>query len=295
MIISASRRTDIPAFYSRWLIQRIRDGFCEVINPFNSNQRRTVSLKSKDVDLIVFWTRNARPLLPYLKELDERGLHYYFLYTLVNYDTDLEPHSVAPEQLIDDFHQTADQISPDRVVWRYDPIIISQKYNWQYHLETFETLAARLQSATRRVIVSLIDYYRKTLRNLANIHPAREQLNLSAEQDPGLVDFLGQLAAIAGKYQLEIQSCCEAAYWANHGIKAGKCIDDEYIRRVFQITVDSEKDPGQRAACQCVRSVDIGAYDTCPGGCRYCYANHSPAAARKNFRDHKPECTALAG
>ncbi|MBD3385533.1 DUF1848 family protein [candidate division KSB1 bacterium] len=288
MIISASRRTDIPAFYSAWLKNRIEKGFCMVRNPFNPAQVRRVSLLAKDVDLFVFWTRNALPLLPFLKQLDRNGYHYYFLYTVTAYGEDLEPHLPSQQKQIDRVKILAEQIGSDKVIWRYDPILLSVKFNINFHTDHFAELAKNLKPWVYRVIVSPIDMYAKTRRNLQE-NAAILPVDFEERVNSGLFP---QLAKIAGDNHLEIQSCASRIDTSSFGIPAGKCIDDSYIQQVFSIGVSRQKDRGQRKSCSCVKSTDIGRYNSCVHGCLYCYAVQTWKQAKTYFQNHnvaKPE------
>ena len=159
MIVSASRRSDIPAFYAQWFINRIRGGYCTVPNPFNPRQVSRVSLLPEDLDVIVFWTRNPRPLFPYLDELDQRGCRYYFQYTLLGYPAQIDPHSPPRAAAISTFEELAVRIGPQRVIWRYDPLVFSKLTGADYDAENYARLAAALNGATQRSVVSLVDMY----------------------------------------------------------------------------------------------------------------------------------------
>ncbi len=290
MIISASRRTDIPAFYSTWLMNRIRAGFCKVVNPFNPNQKSRISLVPQDVDIIVFWTRNALPLLKHLDELDRRGYFYYFLYTVTPYENVLEGKTPALEQRIKAFVNTAHRIGRERIVWRYDPILIGTKHDFHYHEEKFKYLAEKLSQYTSRVIVSFVDYYKKTERNLAAIDEAFEH---KPEEMSGFAGFINNLVECARAHEMDMSSCAETRDLQKSGILPGKCIDDEYIRRIFGQDVSHRKDPNQRKECRCVVSKDIGVYNTCIYNCRYCYATAGYEAAKRYFAQHNPDAPAL--
>jgi DNA repair photolyase len=270
VIVSASRRTDLPAFYADWFMKRIRAGFCHVVNPFNPNQRSYVSLNPEDVEIIVFWTRNPHGLLPHLEELDNRGYRYYFLYTLLDYPSLLEPKAPPLLSRLETFKRLADRIGAERVVWRYDPIVLSTVTDVPYHLCRFDYLASELAGYTLRVIVSLLDVYAKVRRRLKGLET--KGFRLFADDIQALADLMPHLAQTARASGMEIQSCAEKHDLRCYGIEPGACIDPELIEQVFDITVTRQKDPGQRSACRCVLSKDIGSYETCRGGCLYCYA-----------------------
>ncbi|MCC7129451.1 MAG: hypothetical protein B6D39_03790 [Anaerolineae bacterium UTCFX2] len=301
MIISASRRTDIPAFYADWFINRVREGYCEVPNPFNPRQVAAVSLKAQDVDWIVFWTRSPRPLMRYLEELDDRGFGYYFQFTLLDYPAQIDSHTPSTTRALDTFRLLTDRIGAERVIWRYDPIVLSEITPVDYHLERFERLAAALQGYTKRVVASLLDVYAKARRRLEGLQSqgarllpvAHEKLNKNTTLPDELTSLFAGLGRLARAHNLEIQSCAEEIDLAAYGISAGKCIDGGLIERLSGRPVIQQKDPGQRKACGCVVSKDIGMYDSCLFGCRYCYATRSFEQARYNYAAHDPQAASL--
>ncbi|MFN2236220.1 MAG: DUF1848 domain-containing protein, partial [Anaerolineales bacterium] len=244
MIISASRRTDIPAFYARWFINRIQAGYCTVPNPFNPRQVSRLSLLPEDIDVIVFWTRNPRPLFPYLDELDQRGYHYYFQYTLLGYPAQIDPHTPPRAAAISTCQELAARIGPQRVVWRYDPIVFSKLTGAGYHAENYAQLAAALKNATHRSVVSLVDLYAKTRKRIAQLN----QDGMEISQYPGAPgqsfdDLMNTLVQAAHQNGMTIQSCAEEMDLAVYGIQPGKCIDDQYIEATFGLQVDHRKDP----------------------------------------------------
>ncbi|KLU61303.1 hypothetical protein CEB3_c22430 [Peptococcaceae bacterium CEB3] len=291
MIISASRRTDLPAFFSPWFMGRLRAGYCTVTNPFNSKQVSRVSLLPEDVDVIVFWTRDSRPLLPHLPEIERRGFRYYFQFTITGYEHVFEPLAPAPEVAIASFHKLARIVGPEKVIWRYDPIVLSNVTDAAYHLRNFARLTEQLAPATERVVLSMVDDYRQTLSRFKELarRGIEVRTRVPAEE---LGTLLGQLAKIAGEAGLEVTSCGEGSAWLAYGVRPGACIDGEYIRRVFGVNLSLSKDKGQRPGCACVRSKDIGAYGTCRHGCLYCYAG-SLADGWRNLARHRREAHGL--
>jgi len=296
MIISASRRTDIPAFYSEWLMNRIRAGYCTVLNPFNHEQVSRVSLKPEDVDVIVFWTRNPAPLLPHLKVLDDLGLRYYFQYTLLNNPRTLDVKGPSLEQALETFQKLSAQIGPDKVIWRYDPIVFTPEMDAGFHIESYHRIAETLRGATPRSVVSVMDFYPKITKRLRQAGQAGTPV-MPVDQIPEaeFKRLMEGLAEIASQNGMEIFSCAEELDVEKYGILAGKCVDDAYIRQVFKIDVTNKKDPAQRAACGCVVSKDIGAYDTCLFGCQYCYATGSFERAHERHKKHDPSSPSLIG
>lgn len=296
MIISASRRTDIPAFYSEWMINRIRAGYCTVLNPFNRNQVSYVFLKPADVDMIVFWTRNPGPLMPFLKELDDLGLRYYFQFTVMNNPRMLDAKGPALASSLATFKKLAEQIGPSKVIWRYDPIVFTKETGTQFHLENYQKIAASLSGYTKRSVISIMDIYKKATKRLRQLDElGAPVIPYSGKPNPAFDFLMNGIVETARQHQMEIVSCAEDLDLTHYGIKRGKCVDDDYILRIFGLDVTHKKDPSQRQACGCVTSKDIGAYDTCLFGCQYCYATTSFDRSQINHAEHNPQSPSLIG
>lgn len=296
MIISASRRTDIPAFYSEWFINRIRAGYCAVPNPFNRDQVSYVSLKPEHVDVIVFWTRNPRPLLPFLDELDHRGFRYYFQYTIIDNPKEIDPKSPPLATALTTFQQLSQLVGNNRVIWRYDPIIFSQFTGTQFHKGKYHEIAQALEGYTSRSVISVVDIYAKAKKRLRELkEKGIEIVDYQSELNPHLSDLMSNLVETASQHQMEIFSCSERLDLTPYGILPGKCVDDVYIEKTFGLQVAHKKDPSQREECGCVVSKDIGMYDTCLFGCQYCYATQSFERARLNYQEHNSNSPSLVG
>ncbi len=293
MIISASRRTDLPAFYGEWFMNRIRAGYCAVPNPFKPTQVSHVSLKPDDVDVIVFWTRNPRPLFPFLTELDKSGYRYYFLYTLMDNPRLLDPKCPPPKVSLKTFQELADRMGPEKVIWRYDPVVFSTATPADFHKETYQRIARALQGHTRRCVISILDVYRKVQKRFREL--AKQGLELLACEGEAFGDLMRTFVRAANENNMKVFSCAEEMDLQPYGIQPGKCIDDEYIFNAFGISVTPQKDPSQRKACGCVISKDIGMYDTCLFGCQYCYATTSLERAKINHKNHDPASPSLVG
>jgi len=298
VIISASRRTDIPAFYSDWFINRVRAGFFYRVNPFNSRQVAGFSLKPEHVDAICFWTKNPRPLLPHLAELDERGLHYYFQFTLNPYGPLFEPHLPPFQERVDAMVRLAGRIGPERVVWRYDPVILSSITTVDWHLQQAWEIACRLKGASRRLVFSFCDLYGRGEGRLARTLQG-SGIRVADISRPEHRQELEQIARgfreISRSHGLEIFSCCEGVDLAAMGIGHGACIDSDLLQRLFAVAVPITKDKHQRAACNCAESVDMGSYNSCRFGCTYCYANFNAGMIENNCRRHFPDSPVLLG
>ena len=291
MIISASRRTDIPAFYSTWLMNRIREGFCLVPNPFNSKQVSRISLLPDKVDAFVFWSKNPKPMLKFLGELDSRGFIYYFQYTLNDYPQSFEPSMPNVSSRLDTFKRLSNRLGPERVTWRYDPIIISPATDYSFHVSTFERLAHALRGLTRRVIISIVDLYHKTKKHMADLMSYDDMRRMAMQRNsPRMLNLLSHIAKRASAVGMRPLSCAED--YSSLGIQAGSCIDSELIHSI-EGRPSPRKDSGQRANCRCVVSRDIGVYDTCVHGCLYCYATREWRLARQRHFEHNPKSPVL--
>ena len=227
MIISASRRTDIPAFYAEWMVRRLKEGYCTVANPFNRNQVTWISLKPEDVDAIVFWTRNPRPLMPYLDELDSRGYRYYFQFTILGYPREIDAKSPTADTAVETFRELAERLGPKRVIWRYDPIVFTGMTPPAFHQENFQRLAESLRGHTRRVVVSIVDMYRKIEKRLKKLEGTQAAVSPCDAEDFGVL--MCGLAGLAGENGMEIVSCAEEIDLRPFGIFPGKCVDDRVI------------------------------------------------------------------
>lgn len=287
MIISASRRTDIPTYYSEWFFNRIKEGYLLVRNPMNAHQISKISLSPDVVDGIVFWTKNPTPMLDNLDLL--KDYTYYFQFTLNAYGQDVE--SGVPSKnnkIIPAFQQLSDKIGPDRVIWRYDPIFLSKTYTIDYHLRYFEELAKRLAPYTRKCTISFLDFYRNTERNISNLEIDKFTLDIQET-------LAQQLVEIAHSYGLQMDTCAEGIDLQKYGITHARCIDDRLFEKLLGCPLKVGKDKNQRLECGCVESIDIGTYNTCRNGCKYCYANYSAKAVNTNSCKHNPTSPLLIG
>ena len=283
MIISASRRTDLPAFYSQWFFRRLQEGYVLVRNPVNPRQVSRVSLAPEVVDGFVFWTKNPGPMLPWLDRLSD--CPYYFQVTLTPYGAEIERNLPSKREVIlPAVRQLARQIGPERVIWRYDPVFLTDQYSAAFHQKAFSQLARALKGVTVRCIISFLDWYSPMERRFGSQRPQM----IDEGQMQALAAAFGQTAAENG---MRIFTCAETADLSGFGLEHGCCIDRELLEQIGGRSLDLGKDRGQRAACGCAMSIDIGAYDTCPGGCLYCYADHGADRTAQHlacFDPHSP-------
>lgn len=287
MILSVSRRTDIPNYYADWFINRIKEGFLYVRNPMNKHQISRIDLSPELVDCIVFWTKNPENLMNKLECLNDYV--YYFQFTLTGYGKDIEPNLPNKrEKLILTFKTLSEKIGKEKVIWRYDPIIINERYTTAYHLKAFEEIASSLSTYTEKVVISFVDLYAKTKRNT-------KELDIKQLTDFEKINLASQMVEIASKYNLTIESCAEQIDLSKVGIQKGCCVDKKLIERILGCNVNGEKDKNQREECGCLESVEVGAYNTCLNGCKYCYANFNSDKVRENVKLYNYDSPLLCG
>ena len=287
MIISASRRTDIPTYYSDWFYNRIKEGFVYVRNPMNIHQIGKIALTPDVIDGIVFWTKNPLPMIDRIDEL--RDYTYYFQFTLNAYGKDIEPNVPSKNDVvIPTFQKLSKKIGKDKVVWRYDPILFNKVYTVDYHIKYFKVLVDRLKGYTEKCTVSFLDFYKNTKRNTSRLGLITPTL----DQKEDLMRKFSEIANAAGIY---IDTCAEDIDLSKFGIQHAHCIDKERIERLGDYKLVVEKDKSQRPECGCIESIDIGAYNTCKNGCLYCYANYNQDTVSKNYSLHDPLSPLLFG
>lgn len=287
MILSVSRRTDIPNYYSEWFYNRIKEGFLYVRNPMNAHQISEIKITPDVVDCIVFWTKNPLPMMERLDELE--AYNYYFQFTLTGYGNDVERNLPNKKTLvIPVFQELSNRIGKEKVVWRYDPIFFSNRYNAKYHLKAFRSIAEALSGYTEKCVISFLDIYPKNKKNMDDL--------LSYDlSDSELREFAKELSNIAKENHIKIGSCAEKIDLDEYGIIHNSCIDKELIEKIIGCKLKINKDKNQRIECGCVESVEVGTYNTCKNGCVYCYANYSAKSVESNFQKYDPLSPLLCG
>ncbi len=287
MIISASRRTDIPAFYSEWLFNRLKEEYVLVRNPMNVHQIGKINLSPNVVDGIVFWTKNPTPMKARLAELEKYT--YYFQFTLNAYARDVEPNVPSKNDvIIPAFQDLSKAIGRERVIWRYDPIFFNERYTMECHCKYFRLLASKLSDYTEKCTVSFLALYKNTERNV-------RPLNIQSETVEMQHEIMQRFSEIAKEYGFTIDTCAEKINLDNLNIPHACCIDKDRFERIGKCKLRLGKDPNQRAECGCVASIDIGTYNTCKHGCLYCYANYSQNTVNRNSIAHNPSSPLLFG
>lgn len=287
LIISASRATDIPAFYADWFFRRLDKVYVRWRNPF-SEQDSYVSFGN--TRFIVFWSKNPAPLLPYLPLLKERGIGCYIQFTLNDYEAEgLEPNVPTLTQRTDTFRRLVDALGIGAVVWRFDPLILTDKINIETLLDKITHIGNALAGYTEKLVFSFADIesYKKVSRNLR-----QSGINYREWDEESMHEFASRLSALnRNKWEFRLATCAERFDLSEYGIEHNRCIDLELISRLAPDDVilqnflyNAKTDTGQRKACGCILSKDVGAYNTCPHGCLYCYANSSSASALSNYK-----------
>lgn len=285
MIVNVGGRTDIVNYYSEWLMNRIKEGFAYSRNPLFENNISKISLKPEDIDCLMFCSKNYRPMLKEFKEINEK---YKIIchYTITAYDKDVEPNVPSIDNSIKTLIELSNIIGKRKVLWRYDPILLTEKYTIEKHLETFEYMAKQIAPYVQRCIFSFVEMYKKLEYNMPEI------IALSKENEIRLLKGIGE---ISKKYNLYTQTCGSDLNNEKYGIHLSGCTTPEILEEANNVRYKRIKAKPMRKGCHCIPSRDIGAYDTCLNGCKYCYANKRPDLAKKNVKLHDKNSPILLG
>ncbi|MDD2850339.1 MAG: DUF1848 domain-containing protein [Desulfuromonadaceae bacterium] len=289
-IISISRRTDIPAFYGDWFMHRLESGFAGCENPF-SKQKIVTSLKTEDVSALVFWSKNFRPFLRHLKTIKERNIPVLFNYTITGLPRVFECNCVEPEDAIDSLKELSRMYSPEYINWRYDPVIISDVTDEQFHLERFRWLSGQLKGYVTRCLFSFVTRYGKVMRNFRTFRQ-QYQITVTDPDRAWRTSLAGKLADIAEGHGIRMFSCCGDYLQTEPGILKAHCVDGALLKQLYPDCGVGKEKP-VRPECGCTASSDIGRYDTCPHGCIYCYANINKERAIQLISEHDPDSAFL--
>ena len=285
MILQTGMRTDIPAFYSRWFLNRLQQGFVLVRNPYDPQSVTRYRLDPSVVDLIGFCSKNPAPMLPHLETLRDYG-QYWFV-TITPYGRDLEPHVPGKEMVMEDFKRLSDAVGPDSVGWRYDPILVNEQYPVERHLRDFEHMARTLSGYTESCVISFLDLYEKVKRNFPE---ARE---VGREDRIVLGKAFAEIGRSCG---MTIRACAEGTELAPYGVNCDGCMTVEIYEKALGSRLSVPRRKNQRGGqCACLLGADIGAYGSCGHFCRYCYANSDVDLVQRNLRCHAPDSPCLLG
>ena len=285
MIISASYKTDIPAFYGKWFRNRLRAGYCKTVNPYNRNQHTVVSLQREDVDGFIFWTKNLGPFIENLHEVHQQAFPFVIQNTINGYPRALESRVVDAARAVETFRLVSSTYGKQSIVWRYDTIIFSTITSADFHRNNFANLAAQLSGYTDEVVVSFMQLYRKTRVNLDDAARANEFAwhDPPSEVKRGLLE---DLVEIASEHRIRLAICTQPELTVP-GAGEARCVDAERLMKVADRPFRTRL-KGMRIGCGCYESKDIGDYDTCPHGCVYCYAVRDRTLALQRYHGHDP-------
>lgn len=283
MIINTGSRTDIPAFFSQWLLNRIEEGFVCTRNPYNDDIYR-YPLDSKIIDCLCFCTKNPKPMIKNLDKLDD--FNQFWFVTITPYGRDIEVNVPDYKQVMKSFKQLSDYLGSDKVSWRYDPIFISEKYCLDFHMDKFEEMASELAGYTNDCTISFIDLYQKVLRNFpeANEVTTEEMLEIGEA-----------FSKTAERYDIRMKTCVEGTLLDKFGFDSSGCMTQEVIENAIGKNLKIPKGKYRIRECDCIFGRDIGAYNTCLHGCRYCYANSNMKLVKRNQKLHNPDSPILIG
>ncbi len=284
MIINTGQRTDIPAFYADWLAGRLREGFVCVRNPYDLHQVTRYRLDPSVVDVIGFCSKNPAPMFPYMDLLKDYGQFWYV--TITPYGRDIEPNVPDKHKILKDFRLLSEMVGRQAVGWRYDPIFVSERYTSEYHLKAFAQMAGALEGATDTVVISFIDLYRKVRRNFPEAREVPRPMALHLGKE---------MIRIAGQHGMTVRPCAEGDFLAPYGADCSGCMTVEMYERAIGRRLIVPRRKPNRAECACYIACDIGAYDSCPHLCRYCYANNDPALVKAALQAHDPASPFLVG
>ena len=276
MIINTGMRTDIPAFYSTWLLNRIKEGYVYVRNPYYRNQVTKYSLSPDVVDCLAFCTKNPHPLIIHLKELDK--YKQYWFVTITPYGKDIEPNVPDKKQIIEDFKILSNHIGVDSVALRYDPIIINDKFDVNMHIKCFERLISQLKGYTHDCTISFLNLYKKVKRNASDLQtPTVEEQKEIAKA----------FSKIGKENNIIVHACCEKEFLKDYGLDVTGCMSQEIVEKAIGSHLNVPKtNISKREQCNCLMGNDIGAYNTCPHFCKYCYANANKELVKENIKKH---------
>ncbi|MEF2879735.1 MAG: DUF1848 domain-containing protein [Blautia sp.] len=285
MILNTGGRTDTVQYYTEWLLRRFEEGYVLTRNPLFPSKFQRYELSPDKVDCVVFCSKNYRPILPRLREITD-SFPTYFHYTITAYGKDIEPGVPSIKESMETLIDLSRLVGKQRIAWRYDPVLLTKEYTMERHLETFEEMAGVLAPYIDRCIFSFVEMYKKLETNMPELIPlSQEDMNTLAKG----------LGSIAQKYGIHIQTCGTNGDYTPYGIHSSGCMTLDILGNANGIVFKNLKHKGLRQGCHCIESRDIGAYDTCLNGCKYCYANKNPKKAFENYKYHDPSSPLLLG
>ena len=285
MIINTGSRTDTVQYYSEWLLKRFQEGFVYSRNPLFLNKVTKYELNPEVVDCVIFCSKNYEPILERLHEITDR-FNTYFYYTITAYGKDIEPNVPSIEDSIETLIKLSEIVGAKRIAWRYDPILLTEKYTKNRHYETFDYMSEKLSPYIDRCIFSFVEMYKKLKTNMPEI------ILLTQEDKDEIAKNIG---LIAQKNKILLQTCATLENYEKYNIIQSGCITAEILGTANGVTFSNIKHSGNRKGCRCMENRNIGDYDTCPNGCKYCYANQNPQIAKKNYEKHNADSPLILG
>ena len=296
MILNTGLRTDIPGFFSEWFYKRIDEGFVYARSPYAKNMVYSYKLDPELIDCIIFCTKNPKPMFNKLEKLDK--FNQYWHITITPYEKEVEPNVPTVDDVLESFKFLSDKLGKEKVILRYDPIFINEKYTLEKHIESFEYIISALSDYTTEAIISFIDLYEKTKRNFpsANEVTHEERLKIANEVTHEERLRIGEeFAKIGKKWNIKIKTCVEGSELDKFGLDSSGCMTKEVIEMAIGKNLDIPKQKARNGECYCLLNNDIGAYNSCNHGCLYCYANSNKGLVKRNLKLHNPKSPLLIG
>ena len=285
MIINVGGRTDIVNYYTPWLINRLKEGYVLTRNPYDRHNVLRYELSPTKVDAIIFCSKNYQPILQHIKYIEEQYSIFCY-YTITAYDKTIEPKVPNIDDSIDTLKELSDIIGKEKISWRYDPILLTEEYSIDTHLECFKEITSKIHKNISFCVFSFVDMYNKVYKNMPEI------IEITQENKEHI---LKSLIKISNKYDMPLQSCAVANEYEKYGIRKSGCITTQILEKSNNIILKDIKPKGSRKGCNCIPWRDIGEYDTCLNACKYCYANKRPDIAEKKYKYHNPNSPLLIG
>jgi len=285
MIINTGSRTDTVQYYTKWLLKRFEEGFVYSRNPMFPDKVTRYELNPEVLDCVVFCSKNYEPILPYIQSITDK-FNTYFHYTITAYGKDIEPNVPTIDKSIETLIKLSEIVGKQRIAWRYDPILLTENYTKELHYKTFDYMTEKLSPHIDRCIFSFVEMYKKLKTNMPEII-------LLTDNDKN--EIARNIGSIAKKYNMIIQTCAGNGNYKEYNIYPSGCMTAEILGRANNVTFKKLKHSGNRKGCNCMESRNIGDYDTCPNGCKYCYANQNPKIALENFKKHNPDFDMILG
>lgn len=285
MILSAGMRTDIPAFYSKWFINRVKEGYVYVRNPYYKNKVTKYSFSPDVIDLLCFGTKNPHTMLEYIDELSKNYKMLWYV-TITPYGKEIEPNVMDKKQIVEDVKKLSEKLGTQSIMVRYDPICMNDKFDVNKHIYAFNKLAKQLKGYVHHIVISFLDLYEKVKRNAPDLRPPTKEEG---------IELAKAFSKIGKENGIIVHGCYEDEDLKNYGLDMSGCMSKELVERACGYKLNPPKSSNMRGACNCLMGHDIGDYNSCMHLCRYCYANYNKKAVIENVKKHNPNSPFLIG